>query len=426
MAVGESDILCRDTPTAKYTYSRKKKTPNRVGVSSEALPFFEKTHNSSAWKALVQDVQSVADIELENHPPTKVHQKPGSNLSQQTLKEKHQRCTKNVLREKTTCTLPTEIPMPCTSTAKKKPHDCETLHPAKTFPLFQLCRGMKRPSDGSATRSKKRLTSFKETLTNGSALYSRNKSLTVPNKSVHKKVQMVIDLGQKSLGCISCVECGMTYNGGDEDDINLHQRFHTQFFKDIHFPGWKNERVSASNIDLGNDLCGRIVCIQQSDHPSHVRKGEQVRAIVDQKLGFVESNQISSQMVKTYIFVVKKSIVGCLIAESLTTAYPVVPVPSLQYTNKLQEEVSRTCHDYSLVCRSHAAVPARLGISRIWVVEKYRRRGIAKSLITAARNTFMYGSSVPIELIAFSQPTREGKLLAEHYTKTKSFLTYAT
>eukprot|EP00667_Euglena_gracilis_P012914 EG_transcript_13294 len=64
------------------------------------------------------------------------------------------------------------------------------------------------------------------------------------------------------------------------------------------------------------------------------------------------------------------------------------------------------------------------GISRIWVHSCARRRGIATILVEVARKHLVYGFEFPPSQVAFSQPTRDGKLFARTYTGTEQLMVY--
>ena len=65
------------------------------------------------------------------------------------------------------------------------------------------------------------------------------------------------------------------------------------------------------------------------------------------------------------------------------------------------------------------------GVSRVWVDGAARRRGVAAKMIHAARAMLVYGYEVPLEQVAFSQPSAEGKLLARAITQRDDFFVYA-
>nr|XP_015198890.1 PREDICTED: N-acetyltransferase ESCO2-like [Lepisosteus oculatus] len=75
-------------------------------------------------------------------------------------------------------------------------------------------------------------------------------------------------------------------------------------------------------------------------------------------------------------------------------------------------------------CCSTQAEKAICGVSRIWVFSLMRRQKIGTRLVDVVRNTFMYGSLLTKEEIAFSDPTPDGKLFATKYCETPAFLVY--
>ncbi|KNC85002.1 hypothetical protein SARC_02791 [Sphaeroforma arctica JP610] len=413
---------------------------------------------------------------------------------------------------------------------------------AKVFPLFNMCKARKRLKTSNKENNNRHSPCFGRSDNNKRQVSSNHvptsKTLCSGSKLVDRKVQMVIDLGQTSLGVLVCKDCGMTYNGGDSEDVAEHQRFHTKYFKDVTFAGWKNERRVAESLILPDDVIGRIICIHQSDQPTHLKKAQQVQAFVDLKLGLVQMDTVLSQSAKTYLCIANRKVIGCVVAEKLAHAYRAVVLPGTyigtakkvtpatkkspftvkthvpkkpseakqQPGTKVNTPAGHAERDNSepptpvrFKTRGHRArdaqdgtdhasysrgkfehndkkssiaqsqqspdkqphveegqqcntprdtgthsvkplkqrpyshassyqqrtrVPAHIGISRVWVAEKYRRKGVIKALITATRNSFTYNDVVPMEAVAFSQGTVDGDHWTEACVETKGYLTY--
>ncbi|KAJ2627071.1 hypothetical protein H4R22_004557 [Coemansia sp. RSA 1290] len=116
---------------------------------------------------------------------------------------------------------------------------------------------------------------------------------------------------------------------------------------------------------------------------------------------------LSSKQRKIFMYISPNSRVeGCVLAELISSAYRVVP-------------------DKEPLCRSDHAEPAVCGISRIWVAQHARQRGIATQMLKAVQQMFVYGCCIKPEQIAFTQPTAAGRSLAERFFKRKDFLVYA-
>ena len=67
---------------------------------------------------------------------------------------------------------------------------------------------------------------------------------------------------------------------------------------------------------------------------------------------------------------------------------------------------------------------ATCGISHIWVASAHRRRGVARALLDAARRHLASSFEVPLDELAFSQPTAQGRALAAAYVGEQQFLVY--
>ncbi|XP_066450759.1 N-acetyltransferase ESCO2 isoform X1 [Eleutherodactylus coqui] len=225
--------------------------------------------------------------------------------------------------------------------------------------------------------------------------------------------QLIIDAGQKHFGPVSCSTCGMIYSASNVEDEAQHAQYHQRLLESIHFVGWKKERVVAEFWD------GKILMICPEDAKYALRKAEEVRELVDAELGF-QQGVLSSSRIRTYLYVTNdKKIVGCLIAEPIKQAFRVLAEPSspeIVSTSALERHRAWRC--------SSEPQPAICGISRIWVFSLMRRKNLASRLVDAMRSSFIYGSRLTTDEIAFSDPTPDGKLFASNYCRVPDFLVY--
>ena len=106
------------------------------------------------------------------------------------------------------------------------------------------------------------------------------KRRTISDNSCKAIQQMCLDFGQKNLGHVTCKVCGMVYTFGQAEDENEHAKFHKRYLAGVSFQGWKNERVAAEHFD------GRIIVVHPSDPRHHLRKVEEIVALVDSELGY--------------------------------------------------------------------------------------------------------------------------------------------
>lgn len=198
----------------------------------------------------------------------------------------------------------------------------------------------------------------------------------------------IMDLGQKDLCTKTCPDCGMTYMFKLDEDTKLHAKFCASQ-KYIDFRGWKNEKV-VTRVDSG-----RIIEIGTNEPKSHQKKIDEIISMIDQSLGTPELKGDY----KTYIYVNDNKVYAALICERIETAH-----------QSLDNEILHKEHK------------ATLGISRIWVHPAHRRQSLATRLFNSARYNFIYGFTIPLEEIAFSQPTDDGKHFAT--SKNPNYLVY--
>ncbi|XP_053565479.1 N-acetyltransferase ESCO2 [Bombina bombina] len=226
--------------------------------------------------------------------------------------------------------------------------------------------------------------------------------------------QMIIDAGQKHFGPVVCSTCGMIYAAASLEDEAQHGQYHQRLLESIRFVGWKKERVVAEFWD------GKIIMILPDDPKYAIKKAEEVRELVDTELGFKQPTLSCPSKTRTYMFVSnEKKIVGCLIAEPIRQAFRVLcELLSPEVSN---HELSERTRAWRCSSEPEAAI---CGISRIWVFALMRRKAIASRLVDALRSSFIYGSHLSTDEIAFSDPTPDGKLFASTYCKVQDFLVY--
>jgi len=66
-----------------------------------------------------------------------------------------------------------------------------------------------------------------------------------------------------------------------------------------------------------------------------------------------------------------------------------------------------------------------MGVKLVWVHPTKRRQTVASRLLDTARQCFVYGSIVPVDNTAFSQPTEAGFAFASRYCQRDHILAYA-
>ena len=152
---------------------------------------------------------------------------------------------------------------------------------------------------------------------------------------------------------------------------------------------------------------------------------------------------------KAFLYVRDKRVIGCVVVEKISGAYPVIRHPSdeddgvssttsspssIKQSQKQQQEEEEDIHHggqqqqgvllpsrgvaYSTV----GQVEAALGIKQIWVSTAARRQGLARAMVDVARARFYYGLCVGKDRTAFSQLSTAGYSFATSYMKEEKLL----
>ncbi|XP_056260471.1 N-acetyltransferase ESCO2 [Seriola aureovittata] len=297
-----------------------------------------------------------------------------------------------------------------TNAASSPPKECAAVYPIFGSAAKRLKNAALRPPVSSSTPSGPKT----------------HKSLQTPPPSAKERSarrrkekqdgdQLIIDAGQKQFGATTCSSCGMVYSADNPEDNFQHTQFHQRFLDSIKFVGWKKERVVAEFWD------GKILLVMPDDPKYAIKKAEDVRRVADNELGFQQVTLSRPTQAKTYLFInTERLVVGCLVAEPIRQAYRVLEQPDRHKDMTKDDFMER----HRAWCCSTVPEQALCGISRIWVFSLARRQGIATRMLDTVRSSFMYGSHLTKEEIAFSDPTPDGKLFATKYSNTPAFLVY--
>lgn len=220
--------------------------------------------------------------------------------------------------------------------------------------------------------------------------------------------QMMIDAGQKEFGAKQCPTCGLVFELGNPSDETSHRDYHDHLLTALKYTGWKKENLVREPDHLG----GRVIVVSGQDSQHWWQKVEEVREVVDNELGFSENSIRTREHTKVFLYVLDRRVVGCLIAEKIDKAYRVVP-------QELKSEGSGR-----LVCCSQDPTKVWVGISRVWVLQAKRGKGIATTLVDAMRQNMVESHILSKDHIAFSDPTEAGMSFAEQYVGRPDFLVY--
>ncbi|KAK9761715.1 hypothetical protein K7432_013166 [Basidiobolus ranarum] len=232
--------------------------------------------------------------------------------------------------------------------------------------------------------------------------------------------QLFLELGQKDFGLITCPECKMQYSRGQEDDDAFHDKYHRAVIAGIEYPHYKNEMIASRS----NESDESIIVLSKSSSPFEKRKLKEILEIVNTELGCPTLSESRLDSCKVYLYVKSKKVIGCVVTESIEYAFKVEIDTEQDEDFSEDHESHSNAVESSAISISDNSVPAICGIHRLWISRRYRGSGVARKLLDCVRKTFLYGCSLKLDDLAFTQPTRSGKRFAEKYFKTKDFKVY--
>lgn len=263
-----------------------------------------------------------------------------------------------------------------------------------------------------------------------------------PTKKV-RLTQMQIDLGGEIRR--ACKGCGMDYIPSNSEDAALHKEFHSMntggvdmgrgFIKDVTIVaragegevvavveaksalGLRNKvkrGLEIVNKELGaieieeKRLWGRLSVGKRGESKKRAKKRRGLRA--------EPGGDDTEEQFKVFLYLAGDKCIGLCLAERIHSAAKVLKQDSASPSEHHAIANARSSSFSTATARD----PALLGISRIWTSKSHRRKGIASVLLDCARGSFFYGIEVPKGMVAFSQPTESGGLLAERWFEEKA------
>lgn len=268
----------------------------------------------------------------------------------------------------------------------------------------------------------------------------------------------------------TCPLCELSYTKGAPDDESLHRKHCARVQKGLEW-GREEEKEMlkahveelATGVKLKNGVKGRIICFRPdvggkigvkvsialtcmrtcTHYQYHITKLATLLETISLALSSPPLSAAVLQHCKIYLFLLSSSstatatsrekIVGCLIAQRITTAMAIasdteITAHTLPQSTSVDGGLTPARPpvrsfipvDTSTNLYVHPArLPTPMGVPRLFVSSSHRRLGIASHLLTTAAATFILGCPLdPIRgEIAFTQPTGAGKGILEAWGK---------
>lgn len=247
-------------------------------------------------------------------------------------------------------------------------------------------------------------------------------SIAFPVYQSNKKSsnQMFLDLGQKSFGKNkTCKNCNMFYVIGDVEDEKRHKKFCLKIISGHSLPNIRGLKVIKDILESNSKII-KLSGQQEINKVLSESLKLQIREDLGSTFEFIyelSSSCPSNFVIYAFIYGHDKIIAGLLVVENIS-ADTVVEVnkdtdlTSLDINNNNPNNTNE----------NFPRVSAVVGIKLVWVHSLYRRKGLATTMLDAARQSFQYGTVISRQQLAFSQPTAEGLELASKYLRTTTRL----
>lgn len=201
----------------------------------------------------------------------------------------------------------------------------------------------------------------------------------------------------------TCTVCAMNYCPYIDKDVSVHTRYHESFVNGPRCDMSHESACKKTRMGSGKKAVQCSVYSVNRKDIRLVRKVEALLEMVNRELAAPTENSFwkrtdTTSLGHAFIAIIERRLVGVCITE------PVV------------EKQTRWIID-----RTQAVVPnqtikhCKVGISRIWVASKWRRRGIAQLLLETVLSGLVYGLELAKRDLAFSQPSHAGGKLARKF-----------
>ncbi|KAF1988379.1 hypothetical protein K402DRAFT_309220, partial [Aulographum hederae CBS 113979] len=235
--------------------------------------------------------------------------------------------------------------------------------------------------------------------------------------------QLTLDLGTKPVN-VRCKLCRMEYIPSNQEDNALHKKFHAQYLSSISgidVPRSFTEGLGDAIVWTGPGSA-MVVAIRRKHKLARRKLAFRCLAVAEQELGALttredmlwstDADRAQQDRYAVFLYIQRQKCVGVCLAERIRGAYVVLPRQDRPFQDVRGMSDVSSAASITISTESHAAI---LGISRIWISPSHRREGLARRLLDSARADFLYGVSIPRDMVAFSQPTDSGALLARKW-----------
>lgn len=225
--------------------------------------------------------------------------------------------------------------------------------------------------------------------------------------SSKNKTQSLLAIG-KTMERTTCPSCRMSYYIHIKQDSMLHTKYHAQYMSGLKWPDSLTTKQVMEFIVSDTDkrkkkllsLARVVITVVDKLVRKQVDKCRQLLDMVNQELDSPKESEEwmrpESESSKAFVAVINQRAVGVVCTDTI-------------------ESGSWMLYKTKRVVPDQVNKHSRVGISRIWVLPKWRRCGFGERLLQCVCRYSLYGVTYKPQQIAFSQPSGMGGELAKKF-----------
>ncbi|TDL27297.1 hypothetical protein BD410DRAFT_714021 [Rickenella mellea] len=251
------------------------------------------------------------------------------------------------------------------------------------------------------------------------------KRATLKKSSGKQKTMTQLHFCLETSILVTCRTCELSYTRGAPEDESLHKAHCARVQRGMEW-GRDEEKLKhdfveevAEEVTLRSGETGRIIAINATATGKVGHKLTTFLNTINVALSAPSMTEEALQASKAYLFLLptastsREKIIGCAVAQRITSAMEVVKSESL---GEGKSTTALVHVDGSLYCKPER-LPTPMGIPRLFVSSSHRRKGVAQAMLDAAARSFIHGCKVDPTKgeVAFSQPTSLGRSVMEKW-----------
>lgn len=222
---------------------------------------------------------------------------------------------------------------------------------------------------------------------------------------------------------LTCKTCGMTFHRHVPKDNAVHAKYHNDFLNGLPWKSGPEKLLEKVTLTVEKKALELGIVVIDAALVAMVKKVDKILDMVNCELNAPTANDAWKLRNNA-----KNNGTSTLLESPTSNS---APIPGrafvlLALSRAIGLVVTEPIVDILaqsrwMVHRTQDVVPGqvnrntKIGISRIWIAPKWRRRGLGRVLLRAVLKHSVFGMAIKPQEVAFSQPSYAGGLLAKSF-----------